>query len=53
MTTYETFETQYGDTQVRKTDADGKVWIIPADESNADYQRYLRWLNGEESDMTL
>ena len=22
--------------------------MIPANESNSDYQRYLRWLNGEE-----
>lgn len=32
---------------VEATHPDGKVWAIPMDESNSDYQRYLAWLNGE------
>lgn len=35
-----------------RTDEDGKRYAIPADESNSDYQRYLRWLenpNAEEN----
>ena len=26
-----------------KTEDDGKVWWIPTDESNSDYQAYLKW----------
>ena len=26
----------------------GLRFSFPVDESNSDYQRYLRWLNGEE-----
>jgi hypothetical protein len=26
---------------LKRTDADGKIWWIPMDESNSDYQRYL------------
>jgi hypothetical protein len=26
---------------IERTDADGKVWSIPMNETNSDYQRYL------------
>ena len=26
---------------LKRTEADGKIWWIPMDESNSDYQRYL------------
>lgn len=26
---------------IKKTDEDGKIWWIPMDESNSDYQAYL------------
>jgi hypothetical protein len=26
---------------VKRTDANGQVWIIPMDEANSDYQEYL------------
>ena len=26
---------------IERTDLDGKVWAIPMDEANSDYQRYL------------
>jgi len=26
---------------IQRTDADGKVWTIPADPANSDYQRYV------------
>jgi hypothetical protein len=29
---------------IEKTDEDGKVWSIPMDESNSDYQAYLAHL---------
>ena len=44
MTTYETFETAFGDTQIRRIEEDGKVSIIPSDPANSDYQQYLAWV---------
>jgi hypothetical protein len=34
---------------LERTDPDGKVWSIPMDEGNSDYQRYL---NPEAEDFT-
>jgi hypothetical protein len=31
----------------------GYLISFPKDESNSDYQRYLRWLNGEEENGTI
>ena len=28
-------------------------WQIPVNEDNADYQAYLRWLDGEEENGTI
>jgi hypothetical protein len=33
-----------------KTDNEGKVWSIPIDETNADYQAYLESLNEVKAD---
>jgi hypothetical protein len=52
MTTYETFETAFGDTQIRRIDEDGKVSIIPTDPANSDYQRYLAWLENPEAEQS-
>ena len=41
MTTYEILEQPFADTIIIKTDEDGKVWNIPTDPANSDYQRYL------------
>ena len=38
---YEEVTTELGNTILKRTDADGKVWWIPMDEANSDYQRYL------------
>jgi hypothetical protein len=38
---YEEVTTELGNTILKRTDADGKVWWIPADPANSDYQRYL------------
>jgi len=37
----ETFTPSY----IKRTDEDGKVWSIPTDPSNSDYQAYLASLN--------
>ena len=39
--TYEEVTTDLGDTILKRTDEDGKVWWIPMDETNSDYQAYL------------
>ena len=43
MTTpiYEIYENSFGNDMLKRTDPDGKVWFIPMDETNSDYQRYL------------
>jgi hypothetical protein len=53
MTTYEEVTSELGNLVIKRTDADGSVWWIPADPANSDYQRYLRWLNGEDESGTL
>ena len=34
---------------IEKTEADGKVWSIPMDETNSDYQAYLNKDKAEQS----
>ena len=38
---YEEVTNELGTTLIKRTDADGKIWWIPVDESNSDYQAYL------------
>ena len=38
---YEEVTNDLGDTTIKRTDADGKVWWIPTDTANSDYQAYL------------
>lgn len=35
---------------IKRTDDNGDIFIIPKDESNSDYQRYLRWLENPDAD---
>jgi hypothetical protein len=44
MTTYEVFENTRGEELVRCIGEDGSTWEFKKNEANADYQRYLRWL---------
>ncbi len=37
---------------VLRTDENGKVWSIPTDPANSDYQRYLKWLKNPEAEET-
>lgn len=46
----ETVDDLSGSKTIHRTDPDGKVWAIPIDESNSDYQRYLRWLENPDAD---
>ena len=34
---------------IKKTDKDGKVWFIPTDPANSDYQAYLATLASESN----
>jgi hypothetical protein len=38
---YEEVTNELDEKIIKRTDADGKVWWIPADPANSDYQRYL------------
>jgi hypothetical protein len=37
---------------ILRNDQDGKVWSIPADLANSDYQRYLAWLENPEAEQS-
>ena len=41
---YEEITNEFDKTVIKRTDPDGKIWWIPMDEANSDYQRYLKWL---------
>jgi len=38
---YEVIDNANGTQSIQRTDPDGKVWSIPFDEANSDYQAYL------------
>ena len=50
MTTYKEVTNEMGLTYIEKTETDGKIWIVPTDPSNSDYQRYLRWLENPDAE---
>ena len=39
--TYEEITNELGTALIKRTDTDGKIWWIPINEANSDYQRYL------------
>lgn len=45
---YEVVSLEMGGEVITRTDPDGKVWFIPQDPNNADYQRYLEQLEETE-----
>ncbi len=49
--TYEVIKNEIliGSDIIKATDENGKVIWIPCDESNSDYQRYLKWLENPEA----
>jgi hypothetical protein len=48
---YELVENPLG-SFIRKTNADGGESHIPIDPANADYQRYLAWLENPEAEQS-
>ena len=45
--TYKVIEKDGLPSYIERTDPDGKVWSIPMDEANSDYQRYLNPIEDE------
>lgn len=50
MITYTEYTSEFNETFILRDNGDGSVSHIPADESNSDYQRYLRWLENPDAD---
>lgn len=48
MPIFESVENEFG-TFITLTDDQGKVWSVPCDESNSDYQAYLAYLAEQET----
>jgi hypothetical protein len=42
MPIYEEVTNDLDQVMIKRTDEDGKVWWIPTDETNSDYQAYLK-----------
>jgi hypothetical protein len=40
--TYKEIKNEGSPSYIERTDTDGKVWSIPMDETNSDYQAYLK-----------
>jgi hypothetical protein len=49
MSTYKEIETPSGGIVIERTDEDGKIWFIPTDPANSDYQAYLNKDKAEQS----
>ena len=52
MIKYEEVADEIGNQNIKR-DVDGVITWIPKDLANSDYQRYLRWLNGEDEAQSL
>jgi hypothetical protein len=50
---YETYESETGNTFIKRVNDDGTETHFATDPANSDYQAYLRWLNGEEENGTI
>lgn len=50
MAKYSEITTPSGSIVIERIDADGKIWNIPPEPSNSDYQRYLRWLENPNAE---
>jgi len=52
MVKYEVIKNSLDLDNIKRTDADGTVWLIPIDPTNSDYQRYLAWLENPEAEQS-
>jgi hypothetical protein len=48
---YEIINNDFG-TMIKRTDNDGKIWWIPTDPANSDYQAYLASLEADQETPT-
>lgn len=39
-----------GKAYIELVETDGRIYSIPKDEGNSDYQRYLRWLENPDAE---
>ncbi len=51
MKKYEEFTNDLGHTSIIETKDDGTILVIPLNEANSDYARYLRWLENPEAEQ--
>jgi hypothetical protein len=51
MTEYKINENPQGKKALIRINDDGSISGIPMDESNSDYQRYLRWLENPNAEV--
>jgi hypothetical protein len=47
---YEEVRTERGLVCIKASYDDGRILLIPIEESNSDYQRYLRWLENPDAE---
>ena len=53
MPKYETYQNTIGETFIMRYDEDGKIWSIPNDPANSDYQAYLNKDNPKQNEGKL
>jgi hypothetical protein len=47
---YEEIASELGTSCIKATYDNGVILLIPKDEANSDYQRYLRWLENPDAE---
>jgi hypothetical protein len=52
MTHYEIVKMEFGSDVLKRIDADGKIWCLPTDPANSDYQAYLNKDNPQVEHLT-
>ena len=52
MPKYTTYESESNVLFIMREDEDGRIYTIPTDPANSDYQAYLRWLENPDAEIT-
>jgi len=45
MIQWNEYTDEFGNRQIVKIDINGTFWLVPIDESNSDYQAYLKYIS--------